>query len=81
YTSDDLIEAVRVSTFSPDASDITPANILAWGDQVLQTLIASTIRPGREGTWLAHEDVALVPGTLEYPVPLRALGRTVRGVM
>lgn len=80
-TSDFLVESVLLSTFSPDASDITTAQMLAWGDEVVESLVAATIRPGREGYWLTHEDIPVIPGQVEYAVPRRAMARGLRGLM
>lgn len=81
WNTSDLLAAVRRTTFAPDISDQTDADLLAFADEVLETLIAATIRPGREGYWLTSSDITIVPGTVEYEVPRRALGRSVRGVM
>lgn len=81
WNTSDLLAAVRRTAFLPDTSDQSDADLLAFADEVLDTLISQTIRPGREGYWLTYSDVAIVPGTVEYDVPRRALGRTVRGVM
>ncbi len=81
WTTDDLLSAVRRAAFLPDDSDQSDLDLLAFADDELDTLIASTIRPGREGHWLATADQDIVPGTAEYTVDRRALGRTVRAVM
>lgn len=81
YTTDALVAAARREIFAPDASDQTDADVLAFADQELDTLITKCVRPGRDGRWLTHEDIAITPGTTDYPMPERALGRTLRGVM
>lgn len=81
WNTSDLLAAVRRTIFAPEVSDQSDADLLAFADEVLDTLIASTIRPGREGYWMSSSDIEIVPGTTEYDVPRRALGRTVRGVM
>lgn len=81
WLSDDLVAAVRREAFLPDTSDQSDADILAFADDALASLIAASIRPGRDGHWLTHADITITPGTTEYEVPRAALGRTVRGVM
>lgn len=81
WNTEALLAAVRRTIFAPDVTDQTDVDLLAFADEVLETLIAATIRPGREGYWLTSSDIAIVPGTVEYQVPRRALGRSVRGVM
>lgn len=81
WTSDDLLAEVRRAIFAPDTSDQSDTDLLAFADQALNTLIAASVRAGRGEHWLTTLDHTVVPGTVEYDMPRRALGRTLRGVM
>lgn len=78
-TSDALLAAVRRATFSPDVSDWTDADLLALADEEIATIVSQAVKAGREGHWLAHDDIAIVPGTTTYAVPRRALAQGLRG--
>lgn len=81
WTTDDLLAEVRRAIFAPDTSDQSDTDLLRFGDQALNTLIAASVRAGRGEHWLYTLDHTIVPGTVEYDMPRRALGRTLRGVV
>lgn len=79
WTTDDLCAAVRRATFSPDVSDWTDADLLALADEEMATIVSQAVKAGREGHWLTHEDIPIIPGTTTYTVPRRALAKGLRG--
>lgn len=60
-------------------SDQTDADLLALADEEIATIVSQAVKAGREGHWLTHDDIAIVPGTTTYDVPRRALAQSLRG--
>lgn len=83
FTSDELVEKVARLAFLPDAHELlvnSAAGLLAIADEEIETLISERVKSAREEHWSKFEDIALVPGTLRYRIPRRALGRAVRAI-
>lgn len=81
YTSDSLLAGVRRLGFLPDASDLTDADLLEFADEEQATLISAAIKLEREEHYVTSVDYALDGVTRSYPIPTRAMGRMVRGVI
>jgi hypothetical protein len=80
YATDGLLTAARREAFLPDASDQSDADLLAFADDVLATLVSAAIVEGRDGRWLARADTSITPGVYSYAEPTASLGQAVRGV-
>lgn len=80
WTTDDLLATVRRDGYLPDASDLSSADLLAFGDDELATTFADLMKTSREEYRVTRDDIALVSGTTRYRLPRRALARTVRGI-
>lgn len=74
FTSDDLVAAVRLRAFLPDASDVTAANILATADEEQSSTLADIVRNIDPSWWLTEATHALVSGTSTYRLPGRSFG-------
>lgn len=80
YTTTDLLSGVKRLGFLPDASDLTDADLLAFGDEEQASLISGEIKTEREEHYVVTQDYALDGVTKSYTLPRRAMGRMVRGV-
>lgn len=80
WTTTDLLAAVRRSGYLPDASDLSDADLLAFGDEELVDRFADVMKTSREEYRVTREDVALVVGTTRYRTNDAAMAGTARGV-
>lgn len=74
FTSDDLVAAVRLRAFLPDASDVTAANILSTADEEQSATLADVVRNIDPSWWLVEASYTLVSGTSSYRLPGRSFG-------
>lgn len=81
YTSNDLLAGVRRLGYLPDASDLTDADLLGFADEEQVTLISAALKLEREEHYVTSVDYALDGVTRSYPIPTRAMGRMVRGIV
>lgn len=80
WTAEDLLADVRRTAFLPDASDQSDADVLAFADAEIRTLVGATVAANRGEHWFREAEQEIVPGTLLYRLPPRMLGRKVRAV-
>ena len=81
YTSTDLLAGVRRLGYLPDASDLSDSDLLSFADEEQVTLISGAIKLEREEHYVTSIDYALDGVTRTYPIPVRAMGRMVRGII
>lgn len=81
YTSDDLLAGVRRLGYLPEASDLIDADLLGFANEEQASLISAAIKLEREEHYVTSIDYALDGVTRTYPIPTRAMGRMVRGII
>jgi hypothetical protein len=75
-----LIRGVRRLGFLPDTNDLSDADILEFADEETVTLISAAIKTERDEHYVTYQDIPLTGTVRVFPIPTRAMGRTVRGV-
>ena len=80
WTTDDLLTSVRRTGYLPDASDLTSADLLAFGDEELATTFAEIIKTSREEYRVTFQDIPILAGQTRYRMPRRTMAGTVRGI-
>lgn len=79
-TADALLADVKATGFLPDASDQSDSDLLGFADSELRTMIAAAVEASVGERFLRYEDTTIVPGTVSYRLPRRALAGSVRAV-
>lgn len=74
FTSDDLVAAVRLRAFLPDASDVADANVLSTADEEQSSTLSDIVRNIDPSWWLTEATHAIVSGTSAYRLPGRSFG-------
>lgn len=81
WTTTELLAAVRRSGYLPDASDLTDADLLAFGDEELADRFTELLKTAREEYRVKVTDISIQPGTRRYYLPRRALAGAVRSIV
>jgi hypothetical protein len=81
YTSDFLVQSARRQGLIPIAGKLSTSDILGFVDDGLQDYIVPLMMSGREQFLVCSEDTTLVPGTLTYSLPSRAVSEAVQRVL
>lgn len=80
WTTTELLAAVRRNGYLPDASDLTDADLLAFGDGELVDRFADVLKTSREEYRVTRADISLAGNLVRFRLPRRALAGTVRGI-
>jgi len=76
WTVEDAITAAKRRASMPTAqATFTQADLISIVDEELQTYVVPLITSQREDYFIAHYDVALTGGVVEYRLPTRAIGQ------
>jgi len=79
YTVDDLITSVtRRATIPVSDTTISNDDLIRFANEELSESIMALILSTREEIYLTYEDITLVNGKQNYPIPYRAIGAKVR---
>jgi hypothetical protein len=81
YTTDDLIEAVKVRAMLPTSQvTFTDDDFLRFANEEMNTSLVPLILSAREDFFLAYQDFAIPSVTGNYPIPSRAIGAKLASV-
>lgn len=79
--SDELLVSVKRATALPSSQiRLSDADVLALADEEIQTKLLPMLTELRNEYLVLSESTALTAGRTEYPIPYRAIGRTLRDV-
>jgi hypothetical protein len=79
YTVNDLITSVtRRGTIPVSETTISNDDIIRFANEEMDENLVALILSVREEIYLTYEDITLVQGQSEYPIPYRAIGSKIR---
>lgn len=81
YTTDDLLDQIKRKAFIPDSqATFTDAELLGVATDEIHNTILPDVLSTREEYYVYKQDLNLVQGITEFPIPDRAVGMRLREV-
>lgn len=79
YTVEDLYTSAKRRALIPSAQvTFQPADLIAMANEELQSYLVPLITSQREDYFIAHYDVTILGGVIQYRLPTRAVGQALR---